>query len=196
MPDEPNRQTGLVALSRLNASLRKFRTDVVAYAAAHLATKGDELTREQISALKSHDIILITEFFYVPWAIGDITAERLKIYLEQHNVDMRELIETDEKGRTKSGIATTQIRKALLSPTQIRRVLHESSRGRIVIDQYSLQKLLRQRLSFETSRNRLVLLGHCGLLHRYDLGNILYGSPHVLEKMYHEHLLRLKDLFS
>jgi transcriptional regulator with AAA-type ATPase domain len=182
-------------LSRLNASLRQFRKGLIDYAEAQLDTKGTKLIREEIAALKSHDIVLITEFFYVLWAVGDVTSERLEAYLEKHNADMRALIETDEKGRTRSGIATEQIRKSLLSPTQIRRVLHESSHGQVVFDQYTLQKLLRERLSFETSRTRLLLLGRTGLLRRHDVGNILYGSSGVLENLFHSHLLRLKELF-
>jgi len=195
MLDEPSAQTGLRALSRLNASLRQFRKGLIDYAEAQLDTKGTKLIREEIAALKSHDIVLITEFFYVLWAVGDVTSERLEAYLEKHNADMRALIETDEKGRTRSGIATEQIRKSLLSPTQIRRVLHESSHGQVVFDQYTLQKLLRERLSFETSRTRLLLLGRTGLLRRHDVGNILYGSSGVLENLFHSYLLRLKELF-
>jgi hypothetical protein len=194
LPDTTSQLLGIQVLSKLHDSLREFRRDVVNAAESHLQKSGEELAREQRAALKEHDIILITEFYYIFWALGDVRIDRLEIYLRKHNEDMAALVATDVRGTTACGISTAQIKKSLLSETQIRRVIHESSHGRIVFDQQSIQKLLRPKMSPETTRTRLLVLAETGLLNRNNVGTVLYSSPHKLEQAYHRHLIRLGGL--
>ena len=195
MLDSGGKRRGLELILAMNASSKQFRNDLVTFAEEAQRKQKKILTDIEISALKGHDVALIAEFFYVLRAVGLTDIARLKGYLESHNTDMQRLLEDCPAGITRIGISRDQIQKCIIKPVQIRRVLHESAHGKVRFDQQTLQSLLRPKMSKESSRMRLVLLGRTGLIGRHDVGHILYSSNDHIEDFYQAHLDRLGRIY-
>lgn len=192
LTSEPSLSRSVRFVAVYRASWSAFFDEIVqAAVAAKIEPESNSFSSEELRALQSDGVGLISEFFYLVRTAGLSSPSKLRGFLDRHNADMKNLAESCQGGYTKTGLSLERIQKSIFSEKQIAYVMHESSHGELRLDQNSLQRIFVQSMSFESCRSKLVLLAEFGLLRRHEYNQVLISSPGILEDAYARHVERV-----